>query len=106
MRQREWAFLRENILTQNVDIINRLCKEVEELMHLLQGVTFGGTVPFFALLVAAALTHTWRSTKTHTTSHEQRCVCGQDGSKSDVLEVVLSCGGGGSSATDNDVISA
>lgn len=36
-------------LTENVDIINRLCKEVEKLMHLLQGVKSEGTEPFALL---------------------------------------------------------
>lgn len=40
MAGREWALPhpgRANILTENADIINGLCKEVGKLMHLLQG---------------------------------------------------------------------
>lgn len=64
MRQREWAFPPcENILTENVDIINGLCKEVEKLMHLLRGVRSVELEPF-ALLVHRG-TGLWVAARTH-----------------------------------------
>ena len=78
MGQREWATPPtpppcENILTENVDIINGLCKEVEKLMHLLRGV---GSVELSLLpsWIITALgfglhSHTHTHTHTHTLTH-------------------------------------
>lgn len=98
-----------NILTENVDIINRLCKEVEGLMHLLQWLTSAGkgAEPFCPFWVTAAVGHELLTHTRQTFHHKQHsdkvfsnvrvCVCvfGQHWSKSVVVveeEVLLSRG--------------
>ena len=65
-------FLCENILTENVDIINRLCKEVEDLMHLLQGVKSDGAEPFGLPDHHCGCSHTRTHARTHARTHKHR----------------------------------